>query len=249
MVARMYAGTPADFVIDVAAKAAIVDAAGAPVDPAREGWVAVLPDTAVEFDVYDIESTQYTDLLDNTGTPASTVSSSASFTTVSQMLTFTVNGAPDGDVYLVATGGTPFVDPTFRMTPLSSEIFERLLVLELRGLADLPDVDPSDIGDDKFVKFDSTSGLHVYATPAGSGTVTTVAGIAPIDGDVPLTRDDLDAASDTVVQEIASNYRYLIVGDSVGYAAPLGTGIPDYAGPVDPGADRVGKVWYQPEST
>jgi len=151
MVDRRYAGTPSDFAIALGATAGLTDEAGDPiVDPEPPGdpllgWDVLIPTLPQQFQIYDVDSNALTDLLDHTGTPATTISSSDVWETAGQILTFTVLDAPDGDVYIVGQGGTPFTDPTFRLTPFSDEIFERLVALEeFRALFDESDWPPTD---------------------------------------------------------------------------------------------------------
>ncbi|HTF53605.1 MAG TPA: hypothetical protein VK735_39685 [Pseudonocardia sp.] len=196
MADRRYAGTPADFAMALGAVTGLVDEAGDPiVDPEPPGdpllgWPVVIPTLPQVFDVYDIDSNPLADLLDHTGTPATTISSSSVWETAGQIFTFTVNDAPDGDVYIVGQGGVPFTDPTFRLTPMSDEIFDRLVELEaFRALFDETIWPPTAgftwIWDDVDLKF----------KPADPGdAVSPVSSVNGQTGVVVLTAADVGAA-------------------------------------------------------
>jgi hypothetical protein len=156
MADRVYAGTPADFAIALGDLLPLLDEAGTPIGE-LEGWQVLIPELPVTFDVYDAEGTQHTDL-EVAGVPASTVSSSGVWDTAGQILLFTVNDAPEGDVYLVGSGGTPFEDPTFRLSPASDEIFERLAAMEARTLASLSNVSDTPATDGQVLRFNNTTG-------------------------------------------------------------------------------------------
>lgn len=149
MANREYAGTPADFAIALGALTDLIGESGSPIeDPGNpgvnlQGWAVLIPNLPVSFDVYDAEGTQLTDLVNSSGTPSSTISSSSVWETAGQILQFTVNNAPDGDVYLVGTGGTVFTDPTFRLSPVTDDILDQINGLTTTQLADWSDTPAS----------------------------------------------------------------------------------------------------------
>lgn len=231
MANRRYAGMPADFAMALGAKADLVDGAGAPIpDPENpssnlKGWAVLVPDLPDTFDVYDGEGNQLTELLDHDGDAVSVITASAVFETAGQMLTFTVVDSetqtpPEGDVFLVGAGDTVFVDPTFRLSPFSDELFQRIAELEqFRALFDEEDWPPAagaswvwSADDGKFVR-----------GAAGIGTVTSVAEIEPEAGNVPLpalqTAFGLDAALPLLAALSAFSVQ-IIPQSGPGYATP-----------------------------
>ena len=171
MADRLYAGTPADFAIGLGALTDLLDESGVPIGD-LQGWQVLIPLLPASFDVYDANENAYTDLVDAGGNSVSTISSSAAWESAGQILMFTVNDAPDGDVYLVGSGGTPFEDPTFRLSPATDEIFTRLAAVEampLGGLANVADTAPTD---GQVLRFNN-----------GTGQWEPASGIAPVNLD------------------------------------------------------------------
>jgi hypothetical protein len=171
MADRLYAGTPADFAIGLGALTALLDEAGVPIGE-LEGWQVLIPQLPAEFDVYDANENAYTDLVDAGGNSVSTISSSDVWETAGQILLFTVNDAPDGDVYLVSSGGTPFEDPTFRLSPATDEIFTRLAAVEAMPLAGLSNVSDTPATNGQVLRFNT-----------GTGQWEPASGIAPVNLD------------------------------------------------------------------
>lgn len=254
MANRVYAGTPADFAIALGASTALLDEAGDPIGD-EVGWTVLIPELPAEFDVYDAAETQYTDLVDSAGTPVTTISSSAVWETAGQILQFTVNDAPEGDVYLVGTGGTVFEDPTFRLSPATDEIFSRLAAVEGLATTDLADWSATPPTDGQVPVFDTDTGEWVPGN-AGAGDVSTVAGVSPVEGDVPgVTLKTALAAADAptlaAFMALVQSRTYAICRPSgSGYEAkPAGWTNAIRYGPNQPTSQLAdGDIWLQPAS-
>lgn len=169
MADRYYAATPADFVVDLGAKASIVDDVGDPTG--EDGWAVLIPDEARVLNVYDAGGTQITTLEDADGNPITQISSSIVFATAGQILLFGVNGGPEGDVYLSVD--MPGGQPTYRVTPLTAELFTRISVLEtsLQTLetVDLADWSATAPGNGDVPKWNTSTGAY-EPTPGLSAT-------------------------------------------------------------------------------
>src|SRR5690625_3547767 len=140
-----YGGTPADFVVSPGALADVVDDAGAPVEPAAQGWAALLPSFSGSFDVYDSAGgTQLTDLISGTGDPVSVIEFYGSFDDAGQLPTFEGPDDYEGDVYLTPTGGdgTRWV----RVPPSTDSLFTRVDAVE-SSVSSLVTTDLDDVSD------------------------------------------------------------------------------------------------------
>jgi len=254
MANRVYAGTPADFAIGLGAETALLDEDGDPIG-SLVGWQVLIPQLPTEFDVYDADSTQYTDLVDAGGSDVDTISSSGVWDTAGQILLFTVNDAPEGDVYLVSTGGSPFEDPTFRLSPATDEIFTRLAAVEGLATTGLADWSPTAPTDSQVPVFNTGTGLWTPGN-AGAGDVSTVAGVSPVTGDVPGVdlKTALNAADATTLASfmtVVQQRTYALCKESGGAyeSKPSGWTNAIRAGATQPTSQLTEyDIWLQPAS-
>jgi hypothetical protein len=253
MADRVYAGTPADFAIALGAELPLLDESGDPIGD-DVGWDVLIPKVATAFDVYDVEANAYTDLVVG-GVSASTVTPSIAWDTAGQIMLFTVNDAPEGDVYLVSTGGTPFEDPTFRLSPATDEIFDRLAALESLETTGLADWSPTPPTDGQVPVFDTDTGLWTPGN-AGAGDVSTVAGVSPTSGDIPgvTLKAALNAADATTLSAfitLVQQRTYVLCKPSGGAyeAKPVGWTNAIRPGEVQPVSQLAEfDIWLQPAS-
>jgi len=255
-----YYPTPADFGMGFGEEVPLLDEAGDPVSGDPVGRVAVVPTAALSFEVCTSDSygDVTTDLLDGEGSSISTWDTSEDFATLGRG---PILQGPDdhvGPLYLTADAGATF----YRIEPDSTEVYARLAAAEaaLAGLttADLTDFDNTDRADGKFVAFDNDTGKNVYVDAAGTGTVTSVAGVDPEDGDVPAAdlKSALGAADATTVGNfitLAQSRLYILCAPlpGGGYASkPAG-----WVNAIKPGAEQPASqlttwdIWLRPKTT
>jgi hypothetical protein len=259
-VARLrYYPTPADFGLGFGEEVPLLDEAGAPIGE-LVGRTAVVPSASISFQVCtsDDFGDLTTDLLDGEGAAITVWSTSEDFVTLGRG---PILQGPDdhvGPLYLTPDAGTTF----YRIEPDSTEVYARLAAAEaaLADLttADLTDFDLDDRADGKFVAFDNASGKNVYVDAAGTGTVTSVAGVDPDDGDIPAA--DLKASLGAADATTMANFMTLVQGRLYILCAPLTGG--GYASKpagwtngIRPGAEQPAAqlaqwdIWLRPKTT
>jgi hypothetical protein len=172
-----YGGDPATFAV---AKGT----AGQAIQGGGLGTLALLPEAAVTFTVWDSPTggTQKTDLLNESGGAITVVTSSIVADTLAAIRPFQ---GPDGyqdDLWLEGAGGY-----RYRVAPYSETLFTRLGTVEGRldafVINDATDVSGTPTNG-QVLTFNTGTGQWGPAA-AGSGTVQTVAGVSPTAGDVP----------------------------------------------------------------
>ena len=239
----LYGGTPADFVVMLGERTQVPDT-----DPPVNGRVALIPEDGITLLVYDAPGgQQVTDLLDASMLPISELVTSVDDGSLGTIPLFY---GPDGwnvDLYVSADGSN-----FFRMPPSASEITERLTVVEtsVAGLSldDLVDVNTAGGGTGQ-VLTRQADGTYAPAD-AGTGTVSSVNGVAPVGGNVTLAPSNLNppAAPASQVSAVAAivGARLLQVGS--GYPPrPAAANWVNYVGTVEPVTGvQDGDTWDQP---
>jgi hypothetical protein len=121
-VARLlYGGTPADFAVALGSSVQIPD-----VIPEATGRTALIPEGAVVFNVYDsVDGNQVTDLLDESGSPISTVSTSTELGDLGRVPAFYGPDNYTADLWLT-TDSTVY----YRIPPSTTDLFTRLATAE-----------------------------------------------------------------------------------------------------------------------
>src|SRR5690606_10820933 len=115
---------------------------------------------------------------------------------------------------------------------------------------DLDDWDNTDRVDGAFVKWDNSLGKNVYGSPAGTGTVTSVAGVSPDSGgNVPLTAASLAAATAADMATVKANVKIVLKQTGSGYPSKAGFTYAEFQGIATPVTGVVdGDTWLQPAS-
>src|SRR5690625_2846804 len=250
-----HGGTPADFVVSPGALADVVDDAGAPVEPAAQGWAALLPSFSGSFDVYDSAGgTQLTDLISGTGDPVSVIEFSGSFDDAGQLPTFEGPDDYEGDVYLTPTGGdgTRWV----RVPPSTDSLFSRVGAVEdaVDGLTtrDLDDVSATAPTDGQVLAWSFDDGEWQPRTAAGTGTVQSVNGATPdSNGDIDLGPSDVGAATAADMAVARASMPVVLMESAGGYPPkPSGFAHAIRIGSTQPTSQVTdGDIWLQPEQS
>ncbi|HEX6969099.1 MAG TPA: hypothetical protein VF174_09855 [Micromonosporaceae bacterium] len=132
MARLLYGGTPADFAVALGSSVQIPD-----VIPEATGRTALIPEGAVVFNVYDsVDGNQVTDLLDESGSPISTVSTSVELGDLGRVPAFYGPDNYTADLWLT-TDGTVY----YRIPPSTTDLFVRLAAAE-ENLAQLLNSQP-----------------------------------------------------------------------------------------------------------
>lgn len=240
-----YGGTPADFAVALGASVAIPDSS-----PAANGRVALLPETAVAFQVYDDDGgSAVTDLLGADGLPITELTSSTDDANLGAFPRFQ---GPDGwvdDLY-ASSDGTTF----YRLPPSTDTLYDRVAVVETAvdtlSLDDLGDVNVAAATAGQVL---TLSGGQWVGASAGAGTVTTINGVAAVAGNVTLGPADLSPAAGTASGQAALaaiiGTRLLQTGG--GYPArPAAAQWVHYIGTATPVTGvQDGDIWDQPVTT
>lgn len=250
-----YYPTPADFAVGFGESVPLLDADGVtPISGNPTGRLAAVPEASVSFEVCtsDDYGTVTTALLDGDDNPITVWSTSEDFVTLGRGPVLQGPDGHEGPLYLTADAGTTF----YRIEPDSSGLYAAVAALQAAldaiGLGDLIDVDLTGIADGDTIFWDIGVGKFVVGAPAGTGTVTSVAGEGPVSGDVPIA--DLlsalgltNAASDLTA--IKAGVKVVLKATTGGYP---GKGIftyGEYQGPPTPTTGVVdGDSWLQPAS-
>lgn len=245
----IYGGTPADFVIAQGAAADVVDDEGAATED--QGAAVLLPLEAVSFTAYTDAglSSSTTDLLDEGGTPMESVSQSTEFDTRGTIPRFQGPDGHEGPLWLSADGVTGY-----RLEPESDTLYTR--VGEVEGavtsleLDHLINVDAEGKADGDSLRWNNSTGQWEPSSPAGTGTVTSVAGVSPDSGgNVPLTAASLAAATAADMATVKANVKIVLKQTGSGYPSKAGFTYAEFQGIATPVTGVVdGDTWLQPAS-
>lgn len=260
MADRKYGAALADFIIAFGDAAFIYeDVAGTPTVTTREGRQVLVPtptgeagDEVITVKVFDAPSggTQLTDLLDHTGASVSVLTVPMEWLNLGQILEFTVNNAPDGDVWLTVDETT---GPWGRAVPFTAELFTRLAAAEAaKSTADLADWSSTAPADGQGPRWNESLGVWEPATPDGTGTVTSVAGQLPDGaGAVSLVPGDINAATAADMTVLKTRGYVLCKHTGTGYEPkPSGFTYAIRVGDPEPVSNVVDyDIWLKPEPT
>lgn len=263
MTDRLYGAALADFVIAFGDTGFIYeDEDGTPTVTTREGRQVLVPtpagtseDPVITVQVYDAkDGTQLTDLLDDQGNAVEELTVPTAWLNLGQILQFTVKDAPDGDVWLTTNAAT---GPWARAVPFSAEVFQRLTEVEgaLSGLEldHLVNVDAEGKQDGDSLRWNNSTGQWEPSTPAGTGTVTKVAGVSP-DGDGLISVSALLAAlglssAGSDLAALKANVKVVRKQTGSGYASKSIFTYAEFQGVATPVTGVVdGDSWLQPAS-
>lgn len=250
-----YYPTPADFAIGFGESVPLLDADGVtPISGNPTGRLAAVPEASVSFQVCTTEDIAdvTTDLLDGDGTPITVWSTSTDFVTLGRG---PILQGPDnhvGPLYLTSDAGVTF----YRIEPDSTEVYARLAAAEA-ALAAFPTTALSDWSetaptDGQIPIFDTGNGEWAPGSPAGTGTVTSVAGEEPVAGDVPVAEllaalGLTNAASDLAA--IVAGVKTVLKAGAGGYGSKGIFTYGEYQGTPTPSTGVVdGDTWLQPVS-
>lgn len=245
MARLIFGGTLADFAVALGASVEIPDSS-----PPADGRPALIPEVAVTLEVYEAPNgSQVTDLQTDGGLPITELTTSTDAATLGTIPRFLGPDGWDADLYVTADG-----ENFMRVPPSTDELHERVTTVEGALTAvqtgNLRDWDNTGRVTGNVPIWDNAAGKWKPGS-AGTGSVSSVAGVSPVGGNVPLTPSDIGAGTASGQAALAAIAVAVLKQVGSGYPArPSTAQVVIYIGTATP-VTGVGPndIWLQPVVT